>query len=534
MFDRLRVLFAEQATADEVIVFLLLMSVFALVLAFALYALVLAVLWRGRLRKVTTFRSLLFPDRKQLGRYLGEYVLAGSTSLLVTLTVAARHDVVEYVLDYPLYAVETERIREVFPFGEVRADHMVDPGASMDELASALEAIADRPAGDGDPQGLPSIGLESLLLPTVRAGGVDEASLWLRAIVNEMDPGALTRFPTQRHLLVFAIALLIAYVGWFARSRSRAVEASGKAGSPDHGRVLGRLLVPAVCVAILLASAASAADPQRIARRATAVAGLGLDLEEDEARAADYFTRAMAYQAARGRLIRHLVDGGDSVPGMLGAIERLDTTLAGVRGTTEELARGETEARRDLDALRGELALLDMRLSRDSALSQALVGQLEQRTVRVEEGVATSQEQSTAAMEQSREALRRTVATADSIALLGRRIAASEAATERLLADLRRLAAQLQGNGLLLVVTSPGVPYQVHAGGPQGSLRAEGAIVGLHALPPGDYAVTSNLGTGRATVSVGGAETVRIARTINLDTSVDPRVLVPEPGPGVQ
>src|SRR5690606_25838345 len=130
--------FAEQTTADEVIVFLLICVVLALATAFLLYAAILGVLWRVRLREMVPLPALLLPSRDQFGRHLGEYVLAASTSLLLTLTIAARHDAVQTILDYPLHEVDVAEIRQAFPFGEVETSDLAAAGGAIPEVVAAL------------------------------------------------------------------------------------------------------------------------------------------------------------------------------------------------------------------------------------------------------------------------------------------------------------------------------------------------------------------------------------------------------------
>jgi hypothetical protein len=512
MPNSLRVLFAEQTTADEVVIFLLISVVGALILAMALYSLILGVLWRGRLRQVTTLRALLLPNRRQITRYLGEYLLAGATSVLLTFTVVARHAAVQFVLDYPLHSIDASDIRQAFPFGGVALHEMLGPEEQPSELAGTLAELAGRPAGQPGALGLTSLGVEALLLPTIAVGGPDKAALWLRGLVDRLEGNPWRRFPTERHLLTSAILLLLGYTAWFALSRSRKVaEAAGEVDT-DYARIAARLLVPAVCVALLLVSAAGAADPQRVTRSAMAAAGLSLD--ESGAVAARYFGAAMSRQLVRGQLIRHLVDGGDSIPSTLGAIERLDSAVREVREGNSELELRGADAHLRLEALRDALALVNARIARDSVHAEAERARLDLRTMALEAEVAGLRGQLARSAAQAEEAIRLSRGAVQAIGSQESRLGTAEASLASLQTALQQFAARLPSTGLLLVVTSPSVPYQVLAAGTQGPARASGSGIGLHALEPGGYSVTSALGSASRTIAIGEATTVRLERIV--------------------
>lgn len=504
MFRWLGSLFAEQTTPDEVIVFLLICVLLAILFSFALYTLILAALWHGRLRGVTTLRALIFPDRGQLMEYFGEYALAGTTSLLLTLTVAARHDAVRQVLDYPLVEVEATDIRRAFPFGRLDAAELGD-GAG--ELASALAAVTrDAPAdagGSAAPRLPPSIGVEALLLPTVAAGGADQASLWLRLVIANLgdDPWP---FPKQSHLLVSAVVMLLLYVGWFAWGRSRSVAAAGRATGTEYGKIAGRFLLPAVCIALLLVSAVGAADPQRIARSAVAAAGSGL--EGSELDAALYLDRAIQSQLVRGRRAGLIVAPDEEEPSVWSAIARLDASLTEVRDTTVQISGAGAATRRAVESLRPEMDRLAARVARDSALADAAHLRLEQEDARTDARAAGAQSSAEAAQARAADAARSAAQSAREMEALGRRVDTVAGALEQLEGGLQGLARRIPNTGLLLVVSASDQPLPYEVRGPEGAARGVG--VGLHALPPGSYTVVGRGVSAERQVVAGEAVTV--------------------------
>lgn len=474
MFDRLRILFAEQTTADEVIIFLLVCVALALALAFFLYALVLAAFWHGRLREVTGLRALLFPSTEQLRAYLGEYALAGATAALLTLTIAARHEAVETVLAY------------------------------------SLEVGEDVPAASLPTVGL-SVAVESLLRPSLEAGRAEHANLLVETLLGSIGADQWGGFPTRAHLLFLAVFVLLAYVLWFAWTRSRAVERDGGPGETGYGQVAGRLLVPALCFALLLVSAAGASDPRRVARSAVAVAALrGLDCPSPDGQPVE---RLLARQSL-----------ADSLPGVLSDLARLEAGIsrlaareADLRDTTRALAAADVRVRREtlalLDELRGQLEG-DRALSREETLRLAArVDSVRGDLLRAERRADGLAAETRAAREQAAAADSIARVGARSLGALGTRVQTLAREARMLEAEMERLAGRLPDRGLLLVV-SPQVPYQIHAGGAAGAVRASGSGVGLHALPPGEYAVTSAIGNAARTLAVGEAETVQLQRPV--------------------
>src|SRR5262245_9290841 len=90
-------LFVEQTTPTETIAFVLVTVVLCMVTAALLYAIVMSLIWLVRLRGPVKFRRVFLPSKDELTEHAGEYLLAIATSVILTLTLAAKHETVNYI-----------------------------------------------------------------------------------------------------------------------------------------------------------------------------------------------------------------------------------------------------------------------------------------------------------------------------------------------------------------------------------------------------------------------------------------------------
>ncbi len=511
MFNTLARLFAEQTTADEVIIFVLLCVGLALLFAFGLYALILSVLWRDRQRKVASLRRLLFPSGAQLREYLAEYVLAFTTSWLLTLTEAARDNAVHNILDYPLVNLASKDIVRALPLNRLDAKDLAPLGQAPDSLA---ETLASASTGDAAARArLRDVPVGALLQPQVMAGTADHAALWLKLAVKKIEYNPWTRFPKRGHLLASAIALLLLYVVWFARQRSRAIDRAGAPTETEYISVLRRLLAPAVCIALLLVSAASASNPERVASAAAAIPRMTLpDHAQEPARR---FGQALDHQLGQLQSVAALVEVGDTVPAMLRRLARLDSQLVALQDTTGGLGAAVAETATTLRELQQRLSALGDRLDNENRNATAERAALQRQLAAVEESLRRFDARMSgvesgvqSAQSQANRAMSGTDALRGQLDLLGREL-------RDLRSTLEKLAAQ-PTTGLLYVVITPAADYTIRPsavarGG--GRVGGRGTGSGLHALPPGQYVVNS-IGSGETnsvTISAGSATTVRLS-----------------------
>jgi uncharacterized coiled-coil protein SlyX len=347
------------------------------------------------------------------------------------------------------------------------------------------------------------------------AGTADHAALWLKLAVKNIEYNPWTRFPKRGHLLASAIALLLLYVVWFARQRSRAIDRAGAPTETEYISVLRRLLAPAVCIALLLVSAASASNPERVAESAAAAIP-HITLPEHAQEPARRFGQALDHQLGQLQSVAALVEVGDTVPAMLRRLARLDSQLVALQDATGGLGAAVAETATTLRELQQRLSALGDRLDNENrnatteraalqrqlAAAEESLRRLDARMSGVESGVQSAQAQANRAMSGT-DALR------GQLDLLGREL-------RDLRGTLEKLAAQ-PTTGLLYVVITPAADYTIRpsavarGGGRGGGGRGTGS--GLHALPPGQYVVNS-LGSGETaavTISAGSATTVRLS-----------------------
>jgi hypothetical protein len=491
MFPRLKFLFLQQTTPDEVIVFLLLTILITLAMAFLLYAAFLLVFWRARLKRVVPLRSLLFPPRKQLWAYAPEYVLVAATSLLLSLTILERNDVVRMIHEMEigrLPASAAEAVRGAMPFYAVDDSDARGDGGSPDSVTSAVVAVLKEDRASLAT--LANVGAIALLRPMLAAGESGRTMLAVRSIAEEVGPSAWSKLVSRNRLLIATCLLLLLYAAWLALRRGRAVQ-KDPATSTDYRRMAGRLVVPCLCIGLLLISAASVGDPERQVRSAVAAAGI-VDLSLDGEAVAEAVRGTMVRQAVQVSRLRPLISGDDSivsVGALAGRISSAEGTLESLAATLGELRRQGLENRRiseeALQALATGLASADSaRLATEIRLEAADAGAA-RRLDALEERMA--------AMRTDFARLGSDLAgRVEIIEELRRRMAGAEGSILALQAQLRALEARLPAvptTGTLFVAAREGDSYQIRRQGAE-TPAVSGSWTGIHALQPGSYVVT--------------------------------------------
>ena len=220
--SQLSAILAEQSSPAEVLVFLAVIVAIFLVSSFLIYVLIMAVLRLGLSEKVP-LRRVLFPSGKRLRENLGDYVLAASTSILLALTLASKHDLVQQIRNYDMDKVKPGAVAILFDFG------------LPDEL---LQRISEQAK------------LTDVVQPLLEAGKVEQSDLLVRSVIPHVPKGWLT----PQVLIIACIILAIFYLLWLARSRYGALKSSPDS-APKYAATFRPLLTLAVCVGLLLASA---------------------------------------------------------------------------------------------------------------------------------------------------------------------------------------------------------------------------------------------------------------------------------------
>lgn len=218
--DRISELLAEQSSPVEVLVFLAVTVVLFLAVACLIYVVLMALL-RPALPKEVPFRRVLLPDAKQLYENLADYVLAGGTSILLSLTLFVKHDLVEQIRNYDMSQVGQEAIAVLFDYGL--------PPDLADQVGKAT--------------------LDEILSPMLEAGRVEESERLVRSIVTRLPPVWLS----PAVLVSACVVLALFYLAWMSRNRFKALQ-KDPGSVPKYSGTVRRLMTLALCVGLLLAS----------------------------------------------------------------------------------------------------------------------------------------------------------------------------------------------------------------------------------------------------------------------------------------
>ena len=487
----LTAIYAEQTTPDEVVIFLMLGTFLTLLIAFFIYAVVLVVLSRWRMKEGYTLRMLLFPSAARIRKYSAEYAMGTLTALLLALTVSSKHVAVQSVLAHDIGAVGHQTIREALPFGRLDAHELVDVDVDADTAEKIAAWLADgvaRPA---------AISAESMVRPLLEAGMSENANMIVRAIVNNLPTVSNSKI-LQRALLVSAVLLLLGYVLWFGVQRWKELQQS-RANEPGYASIIKRLSLPAVCIPLLLVSAVALEDSERIVKSTVAAAAVTSTAVETPI--SRVIENQVAVISSRGRLL----DASDLEQlnqNLQRLGKRVDASMNQVSSLESRLRDSETA----LDAAAAKLGRnADARASDARAAFAAL-----------KDGLSDVQtilrDQLDSVAELAREARANAGAAAAKIGPL-------EQAIAELDRNLRGLGTSIkqQGTrpGLLLVQNFNGNGRYTIQQSSNNSGAGSGTTVGLHVLAPGTYRITGN-GSGQVSrrIQSDRAQTVIFQRVV--------------------
>lgn len=219
--NSLSALLAQQSSPVEVLVFLAVVVAVFLGIAFLVYALIMTFMRFGLPTKVPLSR-VLFPSPRQLGKHFGDYFLAVATSVLLSLTLMVKHDLVQQIANYEMNTVDAEEIARLFDFGL--------PADLYGEIEKAT--------------------LGEVVQPILAAGKIEESSLLVQSIVKSLPQQWL-----NPKVLIAACAIVtVFYLLWLARRRFKALSQSPQS-APEYASTFRSLLTLALCIGLLLASA---------------------------------------------------------------------------------------------------------------------------------------------------------------------------------------------------------------------------------------------------------------------------------------
>lgn len=417
--NRLSLLLAEQSSPVEVIVFLFVVIAAFLITALLVYLLIMTVLRLG-LPKPVSWSRVFFPSAEQFRESLGDYLLALATSVLLSLTLIVKHDLVQQISGTKVDPAHAAEIARIFDYG-VPTDLLLEmEGAALSEVVQ----------------------------PLLAAGKVEESSLLVRHIVKGLPESWLT----PPVLVWSCIALAMLYLLWLSRRRFKTLSRNAEA-PPAYVSVFRSLLTLALCVGLLLASAVplAAGGEKFLAKSALSSMAEAARLDQPVSPLSRRITNELRRQKDRAAFLYcpecrdprqsvwEALDGGTPSVG--------DTSTAG-GDLDQAISECRAACAADTRRLQQMMAELNRRLSRleaDSAgdeVSPAVdgeqLGQLAERLARAENtleelagrrlpGLARTHERDKALAEQARSDLDRRL-----------RLVAAE------LAELGRLAGELE------------------------------------------------------------------------------------------
>ncbi len=467
--DLLETLYAEQTTPDEVVVFLLLGTVMTLVFAFIVYALILLILSRIRMRDGLTLWTLLFPSAGRLRKYAAEYTLGTFTALLLGLTVSMKHDTVEMILQEDISTIGYEKVREALQFGQLSRQELEDQGASPENAELIMSWLEDGVVRPG------LMDVESMIQPLLASGMTENANLVVRAVVGAVEPNNDLEV-LRNTLLGASVVLLLGYVFWFSTQRWREMQRD-QSREPAYATILKRLSLPAVCIPLLFVSAVALEDSGRMIDSAIASAAT----TEPE--------RPEPLVDAIGEVATNGVDPGD--------LDELNQRLNELSGQIDDLSRELlTLSRSVADTRRGQ----DQAIAGTNRNLESHITNSEQRFANLEAAIEELKQGLDEAFSQWEGNIRRAIATGERAAEMarqnGNRIEELENAMEELRAETRR-AIQLAGRQssqptLLFVQNFQGNrTFQIRRNNSNSPI-ASGRYDGLYPISPGTYDISGD------------------------------------------
>jgi len=265
----LKVFYAEQTTADEMVIFLLLGTFFTLLIAFTIYALVLFILSRWRMEKKVSLWLLFFPPVSSMRKYIAEYTMSTVTALLLTLSVTIKHQQVDQVLTQDIGLIGQSLVRSVIKYDdptELEAS-LSGLNSSEEKLLSWLQEESSKKAG---------VTAQQVISPLLAQGMSDQADLIVRTVVKNLtknDKSLIDISGLEKILVIISILLLVSVAVWFGWQRWKGLKTHG-AGKLAYNNIIKKLAVPAVCIPLLLISSVALQDSERLINSAMAKASL--------------------------------------------------------------------------------------------------------------------------------------------------------------------------------------------------------------------------------------------------------------------
>ncbi len=296
----LNALYAEQTTANEIVVFLLLGTFFTLLTAFAIYALMLLILSRWRIENKYSLWQLLFPPMSRIRKYVAEYTMSTLTALLLTLSVGIKHQQVNQVLSQDIGLIGQSLVSSVIKYDSIDRPVTIVGGYSLSEekLLAWLKDKSAKKAG---------ITAQQLIRPLLDEGLNEQADLIVRAITQQMlnkSSPPIEVETLEKFLILIAILLLMGYAIWFSWQRWKSLK-NKRTSKLAYDSIVKKLALPAVCIPLLLVSTVALQDSERIIDGAIAKVGA---TEKKELSDTQQVTATLADESSVNNLVISLLN----------------------------------------------------------------------------------------------------------------------------------------------------------------------------------------------------------------------------------
>ena len=376
MWTTLKHLAAQQTTPLEVAVFLVLVTVACVLASAAIYVAIMTGAWliaRRRGERPRGWREVVFPDK----RFTVEQALAVLTSIILTLTLVEKDNVVDDVLALSPKAVDKALVENLFPLHRA-------PSVEF------TKSVA-----------IKSIGLGDLVHAPLQAGRSGEVrALFVDGLREVMQREPAWHARVVRWLPYSCVVLIALYLLWLTRGRIRELEASEEAVDSPYGDVFSRLTVLGVCLGLLLVTPAFTTDADLLADSAVAAARRAPATREsarvDSVVSAEFARQYASVNAgtvdatARRRLdqvairldlFAQRLDAGEGVAGQIAGLRSelsaLDARLAGLDPASrlQVLTQRVQSVSGQVETLSAQVTQLDARVSRGLVFIEAGEGQ---------------------------------------------------------------------------------------------------------------------------------------------------------------
>jgi hypothetical protein len=256
MWAWIRHLAAQQTTAPELAMFLLLVTIAGILTAGLIYGMIMTLAWASVLKSGHSWRDVMFPNAKRLKEHAAEYALAGFTSLILTLTLAEKDALVDRVLALPASSyIDNPAVARLFPLGRLPSGRDLEGDSFKAEVIRTASSIG---------------GLVRGPLETGRSEGV--RAVFLAGAKDILSDGLALRGRLATILTVLCLGMMAVYVAWLSTRRIRALSAATGDGSDLQKEVMGRIVVLGVCLALLLANPLGSPSADLLADSALAAA----------------------------------------------------------------------------------------------------------------------------------------------------------------------------------------------------------------------------------------------------------------------